>query len=51
MGSLGGAAEYPGVPTINTKNVDGDPLGGGDGDPRVPTINTENVDGGPTGRR
>jgi hypothetical protein len=38
-GPLGGAAEDPGAPTINTKNVDGSPqapMGGGGGGLRCP---------------
>jgi hypothetical protein len=44
---LGGTVRDLGVPTTNTKNVDGRPLGGDAGDPGMLTINTKNVDGGP----
>jgi hypothetical protein len=42
-GLLGGATGDPGVPTINTKTINGV------GDPEAPTINAKNIDGGPLG--
>jgi hypothetical protein len=46
-GPLGGGAGDPGVPTINTKNVDDGPPGGGARDLGASTNNTKNIDGGP----
>jgi hypothetical protein len=61
VGPLAGADGDPGVPTINTKNIDGGPLGlwgvgscpclGDDGGPEASTINTKKRQRWHPGRR